>query len=145
MAQWRRLVCLWRFRDQCAAISVRGGDEAPGHVVAEERDGGGLRAVGHRKRAAGIGAVRRLGEGRLGAEGDVRQIDAPRGKAKAGSGATLPPLGTVGSVISTVPPLPDAMTKLPAEYWPTIVIAATCTPPDDTTSVPLVLAALAET
>jgi hypothetical protein len=53
-------------------MSASGGNEAPGHAVAEERDGGGVTAVGHGERAAGIGAVPRMGERRLGAEGDVR-------------------------------------------------------------------------
>ena len=77
---------LQRFRDQCAAMSVSGGDEAPGHVVAEERDGGGVTAVAHRERAAGFGAVPRIGERRLGAEGDLRQVDAVL-RAEPGHGA----------------------------------------------------------
>jgi hypothetical protein len=55
-----------------------------GHVVAEERDGGGVAAVGHGERAAGVGAVLGIGERRLGAEGDVRQVEAVAAPADAG-------------------------------------------------------------
>ena len=92
---------------QRAAMAVGRGDKASGHVVAEERDGGGVAAVADRRRAAGGGGVLRIGKRRLRAKGDVRQIDAVlRDVSGRPAGSTLPPLGTVGSVISTVPLMP---------------------------------------
>jgi hypothetical protein len=38
-----------------------------------------------------------------------------RAEASAVRASMLPPLGTVGSVISTMPPWPEVMWKLPAE------------------------------
>ncbi len=79
MRQQQRLRYLRLLRDQSAAVAVRRGDEASGHVVAEEREVRGVAAIAHRQRAGG-GAVLRVGERRLRAEGDVRQIDAMPGE-----------------------------------------------------------------
>jgi hypothetical protein len=71
-------------------MAVGRSGEASGHVVAEKRDGGGVAAVGHRQRAAGFGVVLGVGERRLRAEGDIRQIDAAvqrRGVGRAGVNA----------------------------------------------------------
>ena len=115
VCQQRLLFCLLHFRDQRAAVAVGGEDEASGDVVAEERDARGMAAVAHRQSAAGAGGVLRIGERRLRAESDVRQVDAALREVLRGPGSTLPPLGTAGSVISTFPPLPAVMWKLPAE------------------------------
>ena len=53
-----------------------------------------------------------------------------RGKAAAALDWTLPPLGTAGSVIATVPPMPELALKFADVYVPENWIAAT-------TSVPL--------
>jgi hypothetical protein len=50
-------------------VAIRRSDEASRHVVAEKRDGGGVAAVGHRARAAGLGGILGVGERRLRAEG----------------------------------------------------------------------------
>ena len=76
MRQQRLLLRLLHLRDQRAAVAVGGGEEAPGHVVAEERDGGGVTPVLHSQSAAGIRAVLGVGERRLRAESDIRQVDA---------------------------------------------------------------------
>ena len=64
-----------------------------GHVVAEDRDGGGVAAIGHRQRAADTGVVLRIGECRLRAEGR-RLEDRGRaaGKMPAAANSTVPPL-----------------------------------------------------
>ena len=56
-------------------MAVGRGDEACGHVVAKERDGCGVTPVRHHQSAAGILCCSRLGERRLRAEGDARQVD----------------------------------------------------------------------
>jgi hypothetical protein len=76
VGQQRLLPGLLGLRHQRAAMPVGCGDEASGHVVAEKCDGGGVAAVGHRQRTAGLGVVLGVGERRLRTEGDVRQIDA---------------------------------------------------------------------
>lgn len=41
------------------------------------------------------------------------------------AGLDAAPFTTIGSVIATVPPLPEVIWKSPAEYVPTILMAAT--------------------
>ncbi len=60
----QRLLRLRCFGDERAAVAVGRGDEASGHVVAEERDARGMAAIGHRQRAAG-GAQQARGERKL--------------------------------------------------------------------------------
>ena len=91
-------------------MAVGRGDEAPGHVVAEERDGRGIAAF-LTLSSPPVLRLLGIGERRLRAEGDFRQIDAARGKVAPSLSSTLPPLGTVGSVIVTVPPVPAVMWK----------------------------------
>jgi len=50
----RRLLHL---RGQRTAMAVGCGHEAPGHVVAEKRDGRGMAAIGHSESATGVGTV----------------------------------------------------------------------------------------
>lgn len=69
MRQQRLLSRLPRLGEQSAPVAIRRSDEAPRHVVAEKRDGGGVAAVGHRARAAGLGGILGVGERRLRAEG----------------------------------------------------------------------------
>ena len=54
---------------------------------------GGVAAVAHRQRAAGAGGVLRVGERRLRAEGDVRQIDAVLREGAAGIGRHTAAIG----------------------------------------------------
>jgi hypothetical protein len=68
MRQQRLLSRLPRLGEQSAPVAIRRSDEASRHVVAEKRDGGGVAAVGHRARAAGLGGILGVGE-RLHAEG----------------------------------------------------------------------------
>jgi hypothetical protein len=67
--QQRLLSRLPRLGEQSAPVAIRRSDEASRHVVAEKRDGGGVAAVGHRARAAGLGGILGVGERRLRAEG----------------------------------------------------------------------------
>jgi hypothetical protein len=54
MRQQRLLSRLPRLGEQSAPVDIRRGDEASRHVVAENRDGGGVAAVVHRERAGGV-------------------------------------------------------------------------------------------
>ena len=71
----KRLLLRLRLGDQRAAMAVGGCEEAPGHVVAEKRNCRGVTPVRHCESAADAGAVLRIGERRLRAAGNVRQID----------------------------------------------------------------------
>ena len=51
--------------------------DASGHVVAEERGGCGVTAIGHHKRAAGAGIIVRIGERRLSAPNPVSGRSTP--------------------------------------------------------------------
>ena len=108
MARQRRRPGL-RLGDQRTAVAVGRGDEVARHVVAEERDARRMAAVGQRQRAADLASVLRIGERRLRAERDVRQIDAVLREGLAVPNWTLPPSTTPGSVILTVPPMPELM------------------------------------
>jgi hypothetical protein len=68
-----------------------------------------MAAVGQRQRAADLASVLRIGERGLRAERDVRQIDAVLREGLAVPNWTLPPSTTPGSVILTVPPMPELM------------------------------------
>jgi hypothetical protein len=125
MRQQRLLAGLPGLREQGAAVAVGRGDEASGHVVAEEGDGCRMAAVGHGQRAAGVGGVLRIGERRLCAEGDVRQIDAVPRESLDGPGSTLPPSGTTGSKISTLLSAAARALKFADVYVPSMSIAAT--------------------
>ena len=72
----RRLRRLRLLRHQRTAVSVTRSGEAPGHVIAEERNRRRVAAIAHCERAAVAGRVRRVGERGVRAEGDVRQVDA---------------------------------------------------------------------
>ena len=76
VGQQQRRQRLRLLRDQRATVAVGRDGKASGHVVAEERDRRSVSAVAYRQRAASAGRVRRIGERRLRAEGDVRQVDA---------------------------------------------------------------------
>ena len=61
MRQQRMPSRLPRLGEQSAPVAIRRSDEASRHVVAEKRDGGGVAAVGHRARAAGLGGILGVG------------------------------------------------------------------------------------
>ena len=76
-----------RVSDHGAAVAVAGDIELPDNVLTEQRDVGGVGAVAHRQRAAGV--VAGLGEGQSRRSRDVRdvlQIQIVR-QAKAGDQA----------------------------------------------------------
>jgi hypothetical protein len=74
MGQQRLLVGLWRAGNQRGAMTACCRSKASGHVIAQQSDACGMAAVSQRQRAAGGGGVLRIGERRLSAESDVRQI-----------------------------------------------------------------------
>ena len=76
---------------------------------------GGVAAVGHGQRAAGVGGVLRVGERRLRAEGDVRQIEAVlrEGRGRAGRDAAAVGDGRIGDLHRAADAGGDE--KLPAE------------------------------
>ena len=78
MRQQRLLDRLHPFRNERAAVPVRSSDEACSHVVAEKRNGGGMGAIGDRQRSAGVAFVLRITECRVGTEGNLGKIPAPR-------------------------------------------------------------------
>ena len=129
-----------RFRDQGAAVAIGCGDEACGDVVAQERNGGGVGAIGDGKRATGVVAVFRVGQSCGRAKGTVRSMPLRGNASGAPLLVTLPPLTTPGSVISMVP-LSVWLVKFADVYVPTKMTDAE-TPPLDTVSVPLVLEVL---
>ena len=114
MGQQRRCpgLCLG---DQRPAVAVGGDCETSRHVVAKERDRRGMAPVAHRQCSPGAGAVLRVGERRMRAERDVRQVDAASRDGCAGPDTTLPPLTTAGSVILTLPLMPEVTWKFPDE------------------------------
>jgi len=58
-------------------MAVSAGDQCRRHIVAEQRDGGGVGAVGDRQRAAGVAVV--LGEGQRRGRADLHGDDADIG------------------------------------------------------------------
>jgi hypothetical protein len=60
--------------DQRAAMAVSADDQRRRHVIVEQREGGGVGAVGGRQRAAGVAVVLGVGQRRGGAKIDAGQI-----------------------------------------------------------------------
>ena len=102
--------------DQRAAMAVGRGGEASRPCSCR---GARWWPRGGRRRPSACRRWRQRCPNRRASSARRRRCSADRcrccGKCRSVAGSTLPPLGTVGSVISTVPPAPEVMTKLPAE------------------------------
>jgi hypothetical protein len=75
-ARQQRLLIKSLFRDQRPTVAVGRDDEGSGHVIADQRDRRRVAAVAHRQGAPSAGGILGIGERRLRAEDDVRQVDA---------------------------------------------------------------------
>jgi hypothetical protein len=128
-----------RITDKSAAVAVAHRSELTRHVLAEQRDVGGVDPVGDRERAALV--VAGLREAHMGArpEGDVPQVKMIR-DAEPGN---QPPKLTDASSCSMPPPLLAKVTgPLPVEApvatsrVPPLIVTALSMLPDSTSSNP---------
>jgi hypothetical protein len=121
-------------------VTVGRDDEASGHVVADQRDRRSVSAVAHRQGAPSARSILGIGERRLRAEGDVRQVDAAARESLRWPERDTAPIRNrrIDDLNIPLAVPPERTSTMPLPIWTALPVTAA--PPAISTTPPMPLA-----